>query len=211
MMPEEQTENLVKAFLLNKRKDYERDLKESGRDGWKEETEGLISLIQNNHNSIYERRKEIDGVGIVYAEGKMWELLQEAKNSYMLGHYYSTIALSGMAAERLCYDYIEFSQIQINGTTLNDKAKQELINLPLRHLINFLYEYGIIDNESKSVLHRIADKRNLHVHPKMSSDQKRDAIDALNSLCKVAESLLSMFRFYDLVDGKFIRRTKPRP
>jgi hypothetical protein len=72
----------------------------------------------------------------------MWELLQEAKNSYMLGHYYSTIALSGMAAERLCYDYIEFSQIRINGITLNDKAKQELINLPLRHLINFLYEYG---------------------------------------------------------------------
>jgi hypothetical protein len=210
-MTEEQTENLVKAFLLNKREDYERDLKDSGRDGWKEETEGFLDLIQNNHNSIYERRKEIDGVGIVYAEGKMWELLQEAKNTYMLGHYYSTIALSGMAAERLCYDYIEFSQIQINGTTLNDKAKQELINLPHRHLINFLYEYGIIDVKSKSILHKIANKRNEHVHPKMSSDQKKDAIEALNSLCKVAGSLLSMFKFYDLVDGKFIRRTKPRP
>jgi hypothetical protein len=210
-VPEEQTEHQVNAFIINKRENYERDLKEAGRDGWKEEIEGLIRLIQDNHDSIYERRKEIEGVGIVYAEGKMWKLLQEAKNSYLLGHYYSTIALSGMAAERICYDYIEFSEIQINGKTVSDKAKQQLINLPLRALIEFLYEHGIIDDKSKSVLHQIADTRNTTVHPKMSSDPKKDAIEALNKLCNVAENLLSMFRFYDLVDGGFVMRTQPRP
>ena len=95
-MPEEQNEHKVRAFFLNKKEDYERDL-ETGRDGWKEEVEGLISLFQNEHDSLYKRRKEIEPVRILYAEGKMWELLQEAKNSYVLGHYYSTIALSGMA------------------------------------------------------------------------------------------------------------------
>jgi hypothetical protein len=201
----------VRELLINKREAYERDLKKSGRDGWKEETEGLIRLFQDNRDPIYNRRKEIEGVGIVYAEGKMWKLLQEAKNSYMVGHYYSTIALSGMAAERICYDYIEFSEIQINGKTLGDKAKQELINLPLRDLINFLHEFGIIDNESKNVLHQIGDIRNRHVHPKMSSDPKKDAIEVLNKLCSVTENLLSMFRFYDLVDGIFVRRAQPRP
>jgi hypothetical protein len=145
----------------------------------------------------------------VYAEGKMWELLQEAIHSYMLGHYYATIALSGMAAERICYDYIEFSEISINGKILSDEAKQELIWLPLRHLIDFLYKYGIIDEKSKKVLLQINDKRNAHVHPKMLSDPKKDAKEALNKLCNVAENLLSMFRFYDLVDGRFVKRSQP--
>jgi hypothetical protein len=209
-MSGEQTEGLVRAIIINKRTDYERDLKQSGRDGWKEETEGLIRIVQDNYDSIYKRRKEIEGAGIVWAEGKMWKLFQEAKNSYLLGHYYATIALSGMAAERICFDYIDFSEIQINGKTLSDKAKQELINLPLRHLINFLYEYGIIDDKSKKVLHRIADIRNATVHPKMLSDPKKDAIEVLNKLCKVAENLLSMFRFYDLVNGRFVKRPQPR-
>ena len=210
-MPEEQTEHQVQAFILNKKEDYERDLKKSGRDGWKEEIEGLIRLIQDNHDSIYIRRKEIEGAGIVYAEGKMWKLLQEAKNSYLLGHYYSTIALSAMAAERICYDYIEFSQIQIDGKTLSDKAKEELIYLPLNHLIDFLHECGIIDDRSKGVLHYISEVRNKHVHPKMKNDPQKDAIKVLNKLCNVAENLLSMFRFYDIVDGKFVRKPKPQP
>ena len=67
----------------------------------------------------------------------------------------------------ICYDYIEFSDIQINGKPVSDKAKQELINLPVKTLINFLYEYGIIDDKSKSVLHKIGDIRNTTVHPKM--------------------------------------------
>jgi hypothetical protein len=210
-MSEEQAEHQVRALIINKREDYERDLKKSGRDGWKEETESLIRIVQDNYDDVYKRRKEIEGAGIVYAEGKMWELLQEAKNSYLLGHYYATIALSGMAAERICIDYIEFSEIQINGKTLGDKAKQELIYLPQNHLIDFLHKCGILDDKSKGVLYDISEIRNRHVHPKMLSDPKKDAIEVLNKLCKVAENLLSMFRFYDLVDGRFVMRTQPRP
>jgi hypothetical protein len=201
-MSGEQTEGQVKVLIINKKGDYERDLKASGIDGWKEQTESLISLFQDNHDSIYERRKEIEGVGIVYAESKMWKLLQEAVHSYMLGHYYATIALSGMATE--------FPEIQINGKALSDKDKQELINLPQRALINFYHEHGIIDDKRKSVLHQIADIRNDTVHPKMLSDPKKDAIEVLNKLCSVSETLLSIFKFYDIVNGSLVKRSQPR-
>jgi hypothetical protein len=209
-MPEEQTDyQVVRLFLLNKKEDIERLIKESGEDMWKNDVDRLISRIQNDHDSIYNRRKEIEGFGIVNAEGKWADLLQEAKDSYLLGHYYSTIALSSMAAERICYDYIEFSQIQINGTTISDKAKQELIYLPLNHLIDFLHEYGIIDGKSKGVLHRISQIRNTHVHPKMSGDSQKDAIEVLNLLCNVAENLWSMFKTHNIVDGKFVKKHEP--
>jgi hypothetical protein len=165
-MPEEQTEHQVRVFILNKREAYERNLKESGRDGRKEEIDHFFMRIQNEYSSAYNRRKEIEGFGIVYSEGKWADLFQEAKDSYLLGHYYSTIALSAMAAERICYDYIELSQIQINGKTLSDKARQELTYLPLNRLIDFLHECGIIDVTSKGVLHDFSDIRNRHVHPK---------------------------------------------
>jgi hypothetical protein len=211
MMPEEQTEHQVRALIINKREDYERDLKESGTDGWKEETESLIRLFQDNYDDIYKRRKEIEGVGIVYAEGKMWGLLQEAMHSYLLGHYYGTIALSGMAAERICFDYIELSEIQINGKILSDEAKQELFHLPLSHLIIFLHECGILDKKSRGALHQISDIRNRIVHPKMSSDPQKDAIEVFNLLCNAVENLLSIFKFYNIVNGKLVKRTQPRP
>ena len=69
------------------------------------ETDPFVKRIQNDYDSIYNRRREINGVGIIYAEGKCASLLQEAVYSYILGHYFSTIAVSGMAAERICYDY----------------------------------------------------------------------------------------------------------
>jgi hypothetical protein len=55
---------------------------------------------------MYNRRKKVQGVGIVYAEGKVVDLLNELFDCFVLGKYYAAIALCSMAAERMCYDYL---------------------------------------------------------------------------------------------------------
>jgi len=37
-------------------------------------------------------------------------------------------------------------------------------------------------------------------------DAERDALQIVNLLCRVLESKVSMFRFYDLIDAIFIRK-----
>lgn len=201
-----QSESLIKILNFNKKYDILNSMKKGGPDLFQIEVDNLIHSLQNNRQKIYERRREIEGVGMVRAEGKYIILLQEALQAYQLGLFYSTISLSAMAAERICYDYIDFSEIIINGKALNDAEKHDLYNIPLTTLIEFIFNLGLIDNKSRSVLLQINTIRNQHVHPKMNEDEKKDSIKVLNLLCKVTDSLLSIFRNHYIKDGKLIKK-----
>jgi hypothetical protein len=195
----------IRSFLLNKRERYEFHLKQTGKDLRLEEIDGLIEAIKLSRQNMYERKKRIEGFDFVYGEGKIVELLNEVFDNYTLGKYYSTIAVGSMAAERLCYDFIEFLDIKIGNRVLTEVEKEELTYIPYNKLVTFLLKLGVLDRNSKSLLNKINDIRNKHLHPKMKGAEK-DALDVVNLLCKVLESRLSMFRFYELVDGKFVRK-----
>ena len=184
----------MRIFVLNKKQVLEENLKK-GKNQWDDETERLIYDITKDKVGIYERRKVIAGFGTISAEGKFIDLLIEVLKSYQLGLYYSTIALCGMAIERLCYDFIDFSKILVNNTELDQVAKHELYNIPLRSLIEFLNKVGIIDDGSKNLLFKINDRRNSHVHPKMIRNAQDDALEVINLLCKAIENIFSRVVF----------------
>lgn len=64
-------------------------------------------VLEADKTQIYSRRRDVHGVGMVYAEGKVADSLAEAIHAYMLGMYNSAISLPCIAAERLCYDFID--------------------------------------------------------------------------------------------------------
>ena len=199
----------IRSYLLNKKERYEYELKTTGQDGRLKEIEAKIELIKNSKDLMYERRKRIEGFDFIYAEGRMAELLDEIFSSYILGNYYATIAVASMTAERLCYDFIDLLDIRIGQMMLTDTQKEELSFLPFSRMISFLLKIGILDDDSKTLLYQINDIRNRHIHPKMK-DGEKDALEIVNLLCHVLESRLSMFRFYNLVEGKFIRKCVPK-
>lgn len=198
----------IRGYLLNNREDCERLLRETGKDLRLDEIEGLIQSINNSKESMYERRKRIDGLKIIYGEGKVVELLNEVFNNYILGNYYSAIATCSMAAERFCYDYIDSLEIKFGNKVLTETDKEELTHIPFNRLLSFLLKLNILDDESHKMLFQMNGIRNRHIHPKMR-DTEKDALEIVNLLCHVLESRLSMFRFYDLVDGKFVRKYLP--
>jgi hypothetical protein len=103
---------LVKTFLLNKKERFEYEVKETGLDSRKDLVKDLIRKIESE-SEMYERRKSIRGFDIIMADGKVPALLKEAVDSYTLGNFFATIALCGMTAERLYYDFIDFVDIRI--------------------------------------------------------------------------------------------------
>jgi hypothetical protein len=204
----------VRIWLLNEKEAIETILKETGENMFQENVDALIKRIIDDKKEIYSRRSDIKGVGIVYAEGyKFADLLTEAIQAYMLGMYGSTISLSCMAAERLCYDLIEVSNITINSMHLDPKTKTHLYKIPFSTLVDFLANINMIDEKAKSLLLRIGSTiRNNYLHPNMriTQDLKKDSLDALNSMCDLAKHLLSIFKFYDIEDGKLKRKPEYR-
>ena len=73
-------------------------------------------------------------------------------------------------------------------------------------MLDLLLKVKILDAGSHRMLYQINEIRNRHIHPKMR-DAEKDALEIVNLLCHVLESRLSMFRFYELVDGAFKRKS----
>lgn len=197
-------ENLAKVFLFNK-------VNIDGQDDTnyiKDEIQSLIDGIIASKCVMCERRKDI-GVGFlfggnVHGEFRVIELLFDVFESYLLGKYYATVAVASMAAERLCYDFIDVLDIKFGNRTLSIEDKEELTYLPFSKLLTFFKKIGVLNENDFVLLQRINEIRNRHVHPKMKFDIVDDAKLIVKLLCELLEARLSMFKFYEIVDGKFV-------
>lgn len=99
MRPEDTTNSMtIKAFLYNKRRRFEHELGQIGIDRRKDEVKMLIKKITESENEMYDNWAPM--------------LVEEAIDSYIIGHFNATIALSGMAAERFLYDFFDFVDIK---------------------------------------------------------------------------------------------------
>jgi hypothetical protein len=89
-------------------------------------------------------------------------------------------------------------------STLSNKAKTYLYKIPLARLIEFFEDLNVIDKKAKDLLMKINDMRNGYLHPNMKSPQdlKKDSLEAINLMCKLANHRLSIFNFYNVLDGK---------
>lgn len=115
-------ENVLKVFVYNKVNVGGRD----DSDYIDTEIQSLIDSISRSKDSMCERRKDV-GIGILYggdlyAEFKVIQLLNEVFDSYVLGKYYATVAVASMAAERLCYDFLDLLNIRFGETVLTTEA-----------------------------------------------------------------------------------------
>jgi hypothetical protein len=195
---------MVMTFLFNKKAFYERVLKQTGRDLRETEVGALIKSIADHEPTILQRRKQMRGCGHLYVHhGKIKNQLHELFTAYTLGFYHSTISLCGTIAERICYDFVDFSEVVMNKKSLDSEAKAIFYELPFRHLLEFLVAQDVIREKHAKMLHEIYNRRNKHVHPKKEGDVYKDATWCLNTLSKVLEDVFSMSRFYDLRDGKY--------
>ena len=63
--------------------------------------------------------KLVDGCSGIQFENKFVILLDEGYLSFLIGLYHSTVSICSIGMERLCYDLVENSLIQIDGQELD--------------------------------------------------------------------------------------------
>jgi len=129
---------------------------------------------------------------------------------YIHGLFYSTIALCGVVAERLCIDLVAITSIEVGGKRLTDAQKESICNMRLVDLIDTLFIWEIISSNSKDWLQEVRQIRNKYVHPNPPPFEaaKPDAEKVLKLLCEVVriEFGPSSTGRYTIEDGAIKRR-----
>jgi hypothetical protein len=101
-------------------------------------------------------------------------------------------------------------QIIIFTKNVNQPTKEILYDMPFRSLLEFLWNVTGFNEKEKKLLHKIYNTRNRYVHPKRAGNAQSDALTTLNQLCEVLESMFSVFRFYEVKDGKLVMKPEYR-
>jgi hypothetical protein len=141
-----------------------------------------------SQEKLGENARSIEGCDLVTFNNNFVFLLDQAYKSFLMGMHYSAVSLCGMAIERLCYDFIWFSEISFEQKLLTDKQKKFINNIALRKLIDFIHELDYIDNNVRNKMIKINDMRNKYVHPTLEKIEPfDDAKFCLNNLCNIVD------------------------
>lgn len=143
-----------------------------------------------DEKKIITNAKLIVGCNIISFENRFTGILDLAYKSFLLDMYYSTVSLASLAAERICYDLIEYSEIQFGGQILESKQKKALYRIPYSDILNLLYGINIINERIKKNLFKINMIRNKYIHPTFDGEPMDDARNTLNLLCKTIDLIL---------------------
>jgi len=155
------------------------------------EIEGMVEnfLTQSFSLDLGEKVKrflEIPSVGFIPANMEYFRLYYELNQLYINGLYYSTIVLSGVLCERICYDILSRKKINVEDKPLSPEQITCLFEMFLRPMFELLYEWNLIKKETRKEMHKINDKRNEYVHPKKSKpNAKKDALEMIKRITKI--------------------------
>lgn len=125
------------------------------------------------------------------------EILIEARELYINGFFYSTVAMVGIAAERFAIDLLNASEIIVNGKKINNKDTFKDIEQYRR--LKLLLSLGILDRKSMGKLSGIKDIRNRYAHGEKYRADKKDALTVLRLFTDVINS--EFFKKYEFRKG----------
>ncbi|MDZ7686948.1 MAG: hypothetical protein U5O39_19995 [Gammaproteobacteria bacterium] len=141
-------------------------------------------------------------------ERLIWPLRQ-AKGTYMLGGYLSTISICGMVAEMAAILNFDLGSFQINDVEMTEKMQQNVFGSRFERLgqerrVNILFGYGIISSGLKEDFDTIRTKRRTYLHL-WSSDHSTLADDAVACFLAAVRIVVSTLGL-SIDGGKLILR-----
>jgi hypothetical protein len=144
------------AFVDNLRNLYDISPTEQKGEVKAELKEALEAFLKDDIDARVDRWLEPPSMGVIDVTNTNFkEMLNESIMCYVHGFYYSTISVCGITAERLCMDILLRGKLTIDGRTLLSTELESLLAIPYTHMIELLYGWGIINEDTKNKLHKI--------------------------------------------------------
>jgi hypothetical protein len=166
-------------------------LKDKGRE--EEARSGIKNFLKSSFDSDLEEKVDrflaIPG-GLKPADMEYFKLYWELMQLYVNGLFYSTVVMSGILSERICYDLLSRQRIKVGDKEhLSEEQISCLYKMNLYDIIELLAKWGLIKTKTRSEMIEINNKRNRYVHPEKSSklDAKKDSKEMIIRISKVLE------------------------
>lgn len=140
---------------------------------------------------------------VMQRDDEVLPLLLEARETYINGYFFACIAASTTAADRICNGLLDIYGI-------DKHTKKSILKRTFGQKLPQLRSLGLISDAQEAFLETLNKIRNKHLHPKRtitSISTKRDALQSIQLLHQFLEGTLSVFRDYQIENGKLM----PRP
>jgi hypothetical protein len=185
-------------------------LKESGRE--KEGKERIKVFLTDNFQSDLDEKvlRFLELGGIWYIDYEHFRLYYELMQLYVNGLFYSTVVLSGVLSERICYDILSKQEIILKGKgQLNEEQVCSLYKINLHDIIELLTKWNLIKTSTRIEMIEINNKRNMYVHP--SKTQTLNPLkDSKEMIKRISKILINEFEVKSFV-GKELQIDTPNP
>ena len=143
----------------------------------KEIGKNILKKFKVEINGLIKKSLEIKSLKAVRYD-KYYEILCEAIDSYILGHYRATIACCGIVGEYIAIELVK----TLNKPAIN-QATLESLNQNSKIMLLFLIDK--IDQTAYQKLNAIRIIRNSYIHNPSKRNKKSDAKKCINSLIDV--------------------------
>lgn len=154
----------------------------------------LRKWIEDNIDSISERKWEIEEIGFLNEVSDFIKLIKEGETLFELGFYTSCIALIGVSSE----DFSKYISLKIgrNNHIENIDRYGKTYHVSQYNRLKLQLNESILTQEQYDLLNEIREKRNDCMHynqdfkTKDNDELKQDAIICLNNLKKTLKAIL---------------------
>jgi hypothetical protein len=143
--------------------------------------------------------------------GEYLDLLIEARQLYIIGHFYSCVAMCGIVSERLVKDVFRVSIVVQKNDSQQippDAAFDQFERVEVIGIIRFLKEADLLSNEAATAAEELGKIRNRYAHARGKNPQQ-DAFKSIKLLHTLVEDTVSVFKEFDIKDGTFVRKASP--
>jgi hypothetical protein len=120
-----------------------------------------------------------------------FRLYRELNQLYVNGLFYSTVVLSGVLSERICYDILSRQEIALTGKgCLTREQIGYLFKINLKDIIELLAKWNLIKEETRIEMIKINEKRNSYVHPTKTAivAAEKDSKEMITRISKILEN-----------------------
>lgn len=152
----------------------------------------VAELLETSFKADFEEKVdrflEIPG-GIFPADMPYFSIYSELIQLYTNGLYYSAVVLAGVLCERICYDILSSLDLKVNQAKLTPGQIAWLFKLNLADVINLLYEWKLVKDETKEKMHQIRDTRSRYIHPeKTQPNAEQDSLEMIKRISTILKN-----------------------
>ena len=155
-------------------------------------------------DEMISRYRELPAIIVHF--GKYSELLLEARELFVEGKFYSCVAMCGITAERIAKELFRTSLLmrgKNKWTFPSDEQSAILDRIEINDIRELLIKSEVIDENLRKPFQKLSELRNKYAHA-TGKKPKEDAKSAINYLHQIVEGTVSVFKKYEIKDGKLV-------